>query len=50
LNDILEKSTHDSDPIYAGNAKIHPIYGSIALNRLIAVSLGDYPYLTAEDA
>jgi hypothetical protein len=40
LNEFLENSTHDFDPIYGENAKIPPTYGGIALNRLIAVSLG----------
>jgi hypothetical protein len=38
LSEFLENSTHNLDPVYGGNEKIHPIYGGAALNRLIAVS------------
>jgi hypothetical protein len=34
----VTKSTHDIDPIYGENTKVHPIYGGITLNRLIALS------------
>jgi hypothetical protein len=43
LSEFLENSTHNLDPVYGGNEKIHPIYGGAALNRLIAVSPFEKP-------